>query len=184
MTNYIIFWDILTCIFAARHCVRVEEIPLDFSLWEIQWKQKIFACRIQNREVALLEMSSYVQLPDDDTLVQQPSTLLFGVMGIATFIFFFFVLVIAIAWVFTSACPVSERITIRSVFIAIFGIIIVILLFADREPRYISSDMTPHVRQWSIFCVVWFPLNTNCRRYTTTPLSPVSQYLWWWRCLV
>jgi heme/copper-type cytochrome/quinol oxidase subunit 2 len=84
-------------------------------------------------------------LPDDDAQVQQTSTLLFGVMGIATFIIFFFVLVITIVFIFTSACPMSERLTIRSIFIGVFGIIIIILIFADREPRYVSADMEPHV---------------------------------------
>jgi 4-amino-4-deoxy-L-arabinose transferase-like glycosyltransferase len=82
--------------------------------------------------------------------VQQPSALLFGVMGIATFIVFFFIIVIAIVWIFTTACPMSERLTVRTLFVAIFGIIVVILLFADREPRYVSGDMTPHVRHYPL----------------------------------
>ena len=89
-------------------------------------------------------------VPTDDTLTESPHNLIFGQLGIASFIVFFFFILIALTWFVTMGCPTGDRVTIRGVLIGAMVIIIIILFYANKTPAYISSTMEPHVRL--LFC--------------------------------
>lgn len=70
-----------------------------------------------------------------------PSNLVLG-MGVGTFIVAFLVILLFFVFLFSAPCSKTEKILWRGISFAVVGIIILILIFAERESVYYYSDYT------------------------------------------
>jgi hypothetical protein len=73
---------------------------------------------------------------DDTTLEQNSSTLVFGIMGVGTFILLFMTALVLVVWLFTLPFTMISKIMLRAISLIIFGIIVLILVFAERESKF------------------------------------------------
>jgi hypothetical protein len=81
--------------------------------------------------------------------MENASNLVLG-MGVGTFIVFFFAILLFFVFVFTGPCTKVEKIVWRSVTFAIFGIIILILIFAEKETQFYYTTVTPSAYDYKI----------------------------------
>ena len=70
-----------------------------------------------------------------DSLLENPSGLVFG-MGVGVFTIFVFTIILFFVFLFTMHSSKTEKILIRGISTLIFGIIMLILIFAERESRF------------------------------------------------
>lgn len=83
---------------------------------------------------------------DDSTSVAlNNSTLVFGIMGIGTFLLFFFFIVVAIIWVFSTPCATGTKVLSRVVSVVIFLVVFLVLIFADRQSQYKTNGFEVEV---------------------------------------
>jgi len=71
-------------------------------------------------------------------------------MGVGTFIVGFFVLLQGFVCLFSAPCSKTEKILWRGITFIIFGIIVLILIFAEKESVYYYSNYSPNVYDNSI----------------------------------
>ena len=97
-------------------------------------------------------MSNFTAVGDDDiSIVQNPHQLVLGTMGIGTFLIFFFSVVLAIVWYFSVACQVIEKSIARGVSLLLFTITMLVIVFAEREPKFSQSGYENNV----CYMIVW-----------------------------
>jgi len=84
--------------------------------------------------VSAAKKNPYLAGTDDGPTQSTGETLVFG-MGLGTFIVFFFFLLLSAIWFFTSLCSTTEKIIWRGVSTLIFVIILLILIFSERETQ-------------------------------------------------
>ena len=74
---------------------------------------------------------------DDNTdLILNESSLVFGVMGLGTFLIAFLSIVVLALFAITTHCGAQERFDVRKWAIVVWIIVILILIFAQRQSRY------------------------------------------------
>lgn len=67
------------------------------------------------------------------------STLVFGVMGVGTFLIFFFAILILLIWIFSIPCATTDKVISRIVSVVLFVIVVLILIFAPQQSQYATS---------------------------------------------
>lgn len=87
-------------------------------------------------------MSSTVQTASD-------STRIFG-MGVGTFIVFIMTVSLIIAWVFSAPCRRPVKLVTRWCSTLIFGLTIILLIFAERRDAFRNLDIAEKV------CLLFF----------------------------
>lgn len=85
----------------------------------------------------------------DEVKISNPGQLVLG-MGVGTFIIGFFAILILFVFIFSAPCSKTEKILWRTITIAIFGIIILILIFAEKESTYYYASYSPRIYDYSI----------------------------------
>jgi len=81
--------------------------------------------------------------------ISNPSSLVLG-MGVGTFIVAFFAILLFFVFLFSAPCSKTEKILWRGITFACFGVIILILIFAERESVYYYANYSPEVYDYSI----------------------------------
>ena len=61
-----------------------------------------------------------------------PNSLLFNLMGIGTFLVFFFLVVAVVVWFLSASCTPLEKILARGIFIFVFMVTSLVLVYAPR----------------------------------------------------
>lgn len=100
------------------------------------------------------EQNGYSQnrmlLSDDASkTIENPGNLVLG-MGVGTFIIAFFGIVLFFIFIFSAPCSKTEKIVWRGATFLIFVIIILILIFAERESQYYYASYSPRIYDHSI----------------------------------
>ena len=87
----------------------------------------------------------------DDTskVIDNPSNLVLG-MGVGTFIVAFFGVVLLFVFIFSSPCAKTEKIIWRGATFLIFVIIVLVLIFAERESQFYYASYSPRIYDYSI----------------------------------
>lgn len=87
---------------------------------------------------------------DDGGFVENKHQLVLNTMGIGTFLIFFFTAVLATVWLFSSTCEVRPKVTSRGIALVVFLIVVLILIFAEREPKFEYKDYEEKIYDESI----------------------------------
>jgi len=87
---------------------------------------------------------------DDQLLRANPSSLIFGVMGVGTFLVFFFAISLTFIWVLAIPCTGSDKLLARGISTLVFIIIMLILFFAPHSSRYANANLEPHQYDYSV----------------------------------
>ena len=74
---------------------------------------------------------------DDSTdLILNESNLVFGVMGVGTFLIAFLSIVVLVLFAITTHCGAQERFDVRKWAVVVWIIVVLILIFAQRQSQY------------------------------------------------
>jgi hypothetical protein len=82
---------------------------------------------------------------DDATLVENPSALVFGIMGSGVFAIIFMVFLTFVVCVLSVPCRAIEKTVARVVIIVLTAIVVLILIFADKESKFSSTSLSDKV---------------------------------------
>lgn len=108
-----------------------------------------WAQHLQNEQHGFSQ-SRMLQLSDDSSkTIQNPGNLVLG-MGVGTFIIAFFGVVLFFIFVFSAPCTKTEKIVWRGSTFVVFVIIILILIFAERESQFYYASYSPRIYDYSI----------------------------------
>jgi hypothetical protein len=86
---------------------------------------------------------------DSRDLVLNHSDLVFGIMGVGTFLVGFFALAAVIIFLLSEPCNMSDKIISRVVAVLAFVIVILVLIFSDRQSQFTTGG---HAQ--SVSCVI------------------------------
>lgn len=79
------------------------------------------------------------RLNTDDSVEENPSNLVLG-MGIGVLVIFIFCVVLFLIWGLSTHCDAAPKIIWRSFSTLLFGITMLILIFAERESRFYYTN--------------------------------------------
>lgn len=82
---------------------------------------------------------------DAVSTVPNSSSLVFGIMGVGTFLLFFFFLVLIAVCVFSSPCSAQDKVIARAVTSILFAIVFLVLIFADHQSQFALSGYEQQV---------------------------------------
>jgi hypothetical protein len=116
-------------------------------------------------------MSNFTVGDDDLSVVQNPHQLVLGTMGIGTFLIFFFSVILAAVWYFSVACRIVEKTIARGVSLLLFTITMLVIVFAEREPKFSHSGYQNNV------CSVMLLLSIRTQLYTKSPSTLFAIFL-------
>ena len=81
--------------------------------------------------------------------IENPSSLILG-MGVGVFVIFVFTIILLLIWIATAYATKTEKILWRGISTTVFGIIMTILIFAERESRYYYSGYEKQIYDHSV----------------------------------
>ena len=96
----------------------------------------------KNVEKAVLSLLIFLAMvaaetTDDSTdLILNESNLVFGVMGVGTFLIAFLSIVVLVLFAITTHCGAQERFDVRKWAVVVWIIVVLILIFAQRQSQY------------------------------------------------
>lgn len=77
--------------------------------------------------------------------VANSSSLVFGIMGVGTFLLFFFFLVLVGVCILSTPCATTNKVVARAVSVVLFVVVFLVLIFADHENKYAPSGFEQQV---------------------------------------
>ena len=95
----------------------------------------------QPREMVLISSGT----DDAVSSVTNSSSLVFGIMGVGTFLLFFFFLVVVGVCIFSTPCSTKSKVIARGVSVVLFIVVFLVLIFADHQSQFSSTGFEQQV---------------------------------------
>ncbi len=94
----------------------------------------------------------------DDTDLKQPHSLVMNVMGVGSFLVFFFAVTLGVVWFLSYSCAPVVKTIWRSVFGLLLIVTAIFMYFAPRTNKFVNSAFEPNV---SVYISSYFYVTCN-----------------------
>lgn len=110
------------------------------------------------------------------------STLVFGIMGVGTFLLFLFFLVVVGVCIFSTPCAPTSKVIARGVSVVLFIVVFLVLIFADHQSQFaptgfeqqVNDRLQPPSHRSEEFLISQLTFNIETHRLTNRFTTTVS----------